>query len=168
MNGWFDIKEFPITREQSDAPRGLRDAVDEIHALINSIRAKGIHWRRIILGGFSQGGALAIYAGLSFNKRLGGIATFGAWGLRKDKYESLVEGRNIRTPILMCHGEEDTTCDVTLAEEFADLLKSHEFQVDFHKFPEVKPLEEFIGTILPETEDSEPVLAPKDFMNMGP
>ena len=97
MRAWFDISTLPIqlgqeigidgeTRTSSDAlrdPNGLAGAVSAVHAMIAQAEGMGYHSTRIILGGFSQGAALALLAGRLYPKALAGIIAHSGWHLRQ-------------------------------------------------------------------------------------
>lgn len=70
MPSWFDLKSLEISGEEDT--EGIKKATTNIHAMIQSEIQSGIPSNRIILGGFSQGGALALYAGLTFSGKVDG------------------------------------------------------------------------------------------------
>lgn len=77
MPSWFDLKTLDISGPE-DA-EGIRKASQNLHTLINSEISAGIESERIIVGGFSQGGALALYSALTFPKPLGGVISLSCW-----------------------------------------------------------------------------------------
>lgn len=77
MPSWFDLKTLDANGPEDE--EGIRKATEGIHALINSEIEAGIDASRIILGGFSQGGALALYSGMVYPKKLGGIMALSCW-----------------------------------------------------------------------------------------
>merc|ERR1712043_35099 len=91
----------------------------------------GIKPSRIVLGGFSQGGALALYTGLRCTYKLGGIFSMSAWLPVRDKFPDLGNDRNFRVPILQQHGD----CDTVVSYKWGQLtsktlkkfVKNHEF-----------------------------------------
>ncbi|CAE8654454.1 unnamed protein product, partial [Polarella glacialis] len=67
MPSWFDIEELPLSeRETVGSPRGIDAAVSAVHAMLRQSESLGFPAHRTILGGFSQGAALALLAGLSY------------------------------------------------------------------------------------------------------
>lgn len=90
MPSWFDLKSLEISGEEDT--EGIKKAATNVHAMIQSEIQSGIPSNRIILGGFSQGGALALYAGLTFAGKFHCI-----FWLTRDKYfvSSILEDLSI-------------------------------------------------------------------------
>lgn len=79
MPAWFDLDDLPVTpRTPFDAP-GFAASTAAVHALIDAEVARGVAANRIVLGGFSQGAALAAYAGLRYASPLGGLVLLSGW-----------------------------------------------------------------------------------------
>jgi predicted esterase len=96
-------------RENEDV-EGIRTSTEYLLSLAQSEIDAGIPADRIVLGGFSQGGAVSIYAGLTANFKFAGIAALSCWlPLSKTFREVLAASpkKNDNTPILMCHGDSD-------------------------------------------------------------
>lgn len=98
MPGWYDITNFSDLQAQSDEA-GITRSQSYFHSLISSEIQSGIHSSRIILGGFSQGGAMAIFSGITSKEKLGGIFGMSCYLLMHNKVESLLptEGGNKET-----------------------------------------------------------------------
>jgi len=73
----FDLLSLDSSGPEDE--EGIRKAANMVHSLIAEEVAAGISTKRIILGGFSQGGALAMYSGLTFPEPLAGIIALSAW-----------------------------------------------------------------------------------------
>lgn len=82
---------------------------DFIHSLIKAEIDAGIPSNRIVLGGFSQGGALSILSGITAPTKLGGIIGLSSYLLLKGKFKTLVpaDSPNKDTPIFLGHGDAD-------------------------------------------------------------
>ena len=105
MPAWFDLYSL-----QSGGPvdeQGIEKSKKLIHELISSEEKAGISSDKIIIGGFSQGGALALYSGLSYGKPLGGILALSCWIPLHEKLSFTSNNSNLNTPILQCHGDMD-------------------------------------------------------------
>lgn len=77
MPAWFDIRGLdPQAGEDAD---GIVNASNYVHGLIDKEIKDGIPSERIIVGGFSQGGALALYSALTYPKKLAGIVGLSCW-----------------------------------------------------------------------------------------
>lgn len=96
-------------RENEDA-EGIRTSADYLLSLVQSEIDAGIPADRIVLGGFSQGGAMSIYTGLTAKVKFAGIVVLSGWLLLSKTFrEVLAAGpkMNDNTPILLCHGDSD-------------------------------------------------------------
>lgn len=104
---WFDLHSLPTSanEEVTEDEEGIEKAKRMVHDLIESEEKAGIPSNRILLGGFSQGGALALYAGLSYPKPLAGILALSCWLPLHKKFTP--HDANLGTPILQCHGRQD-------------------------------------------------------------
>lgn len=77
MPSWFDLKTLDISGPEDE--EGIKQASQNIHSMINTEIEKGVPAERIVLGGFSQGGALALYSALTYNKPLAGVVALSCW-----------------------------------------------------------------------------------------
>jgi phospholipase/carboxylesterase len=132
MRAWYDILGFsPEARE--DEP-GIRASVALVEEIIRGEQEAGIPARRIVLAGFSQGGAIALHTALRHGETLAGILSLSAWlPLRKTISEA--SHANRRTPILMCHGLHDPIVPIELAEDSREVLTRHGYQVEWKTYP---------------------------------
>lgn len=105
MRAWYDIYSLDDFEREDEA--GLQDSQQHIEALIASENEKGIPSQRIVLMGFSQGGAIALHAGLRHQQPLAGIGALSTYlPLRKTAITDYSQN-NICTPIFMAHGLQD-------------------------------------------------------------
>ena len=140
-----------------------------VHSLINQQIADGIPSNRIVLGGFSQGGAMAIFSGPTFRERLAGVFGLSCYQLLPAKFDTLVaetgtEGTiRSKPPMFMGHGEADPLVKVEWGKQTADGLKAKDFDVEWHTYPglphsadpaEIDALESWIGKRFDETKES--------------
>jgi phospholipase/carboxylesterase len=117
MRAWYDIRE--LTPDGRDDEAGLLAATARIERYIEREHAGGIAARRIVLGGFSQGGATALHVGLRHATALGGIVALSA---------------NRTIPILMCHGREDVVVLPAFGEQSRDVLLAAGLQVEWRQY----------------------------------
>ncbi|CAG9939499.1 unnamed protein product [Clonostachys rosea f. rosea IK726] len=166
MPGWFDVKTLGIAAKslqgragQEDAP-GITVTQEYIHGLIDSEISAGIPSERIVLGGFSQGGAMGIFSGLTAKVKLGGIVALSSWLLLHQTFAELVPKGDINkaTPILMAHGDSDQVVVYPLAQESEKKLTSLGYDVNFKTYrgmehnaclEELNEVEEFLVSRLP-------------------
>lgn len=117
MPSWFDLKTLDISAPEDE--EGIRKATTNIHNMINSEIQSGIPSNRIMLGGFSQGGALALFAGLTFTEALAGIVAFSCWLPMHKSFPALRKAPDT-VPIFQCHGD----CDPVVPYKFGQLSSS--------------------------------------------
>lgn len=77
MPSWFDIRSLEVGGSEDEA--GIKEAAHTVHGMINNEIRAGIPADRIILGGFSQGGALALYSALTYPEKLAGVIGLSCW-----------------------------------------------------------------------------------------
>jgi len=133
MRAWYDIAQQDLARVPDE--RGIRESQAEVEGLIAEERARGIEASRIVLAGFSQGGAIALQAGLRHPERLGGIVALSTYLPLERSLETEASAANRQVPILMVHGTEDPVIPLGLAESSLRTLRCHGYQVDWHTYP---------------------------------
>ena len=114
---------------------GLDKATLRVRDLLQSEIDNGVPAERIVLAGFSQGGALALNTALFYPKPLAGIlalSTFLADGARLGTPRARA---NAATPILMCHGQQDAVLPVALGRDGRDRLQSAGYDVNWQEYP---------------------------------
>ena len=133
MRAWYDIAMNDMARLPDE--RGIRDSQGAIEQLIRRERSRGVASERIVLAGFSQGGAIALQAGLRHAERLGGIAALSTYLPLEDSLEAEAAPANRVTPILMAHGTEDPVIPLRLAVLSRAALERHGYEVEWHSWP---------------------------------
>lgn len=106
---------------------------NEIEALIE----EGVPPEKIIVGGFSQGGALALQTVASIEHRLGGCVVFSGWATSRAR-KALRNGHQAGTPLLIGHGKEDDLVDYDCAKRARDIAKQAGLEVKFYSYAEMK------------------------------
>lgn len=114
MPGWYDIVDAGFKRNEDEA--GIRQSAAQIDQLIEAEIAAGIASQRIILAGFSQGGAIALHCGLRFRESLGGIIALSTYLPLAHTLATERHQTNLDVPILMMHGDSDTVIPIAMAE----------------------------------------------------
>jgi phospholipase/carboxylesterase len=133
MPAWYDILA-PDFRYGEDAD-GIRQSQQQLQALIEREIAAGIAPRRIILAGFSQGGAIVLHTGLRYPQQLGGILALSAYLPLRESLATEAAAANSRVPLMMAHGTADTVVPLSLAERSRDLLCKQGYTVEWHSYP---------------------------------
>lgn len=133
MRAWYDIRDFSLTgREDLD---GITEATDRITDYVEREAAGGVEPSRIVLAGFSQGGAVALHAGIRSRERLAGVVALSAYLPFSSRVQAEVSQTNRELPILMCHGTKDPVVSVELGQMSRDVLKEHGYEVEWHAYP---------------------------------
>ena len=131
MPAWFDILEMDIDRKV-DAAQLLVSAA-AINRLIERELERGIDSRRIILAGFSQGGAVAYQVTLSHPQPLGGLIAMSTYFATSGSIELSDANKNL--PIEIQHGSYDPVVPPALGIRAAEFLKEHGYAVTFRTYP---------------------------------
>ena len=132
MRAWFDILE--LSRNLKVDISGIYDSVELIKRLIEEEIAKGISSERILLAGFSQGGAIALHAGLSYTRRLAGIVSLSAFLPTLEQLKTERSAANQDIPILIAHGILDSVVDVEFGKKTSDQLQTLGYNVEWCDF----------------------------------
>jgi len=132
MRAWYDIRE--LTPEGRDDESGLAATRARIESYIAAERGQGIAARRIVLAGFSQGGATALHVGLRHAERLAGIIALSCYLPLRDRLASEADAANRATPILMCHGREDVVVLPAFGEMSRDALLAAGLPVEWREY----------------------------------
>ena len=110
MRAWYDIKAF--SREGRDDTAGLAESTKRVNHYITTEKQRGIAPSRVVLAGFSQGGAVALHAGVRYPERLAGILALSCYLPFASTLAGEKSAANADVPILMCHGVHDGVVDV--------------------------------------------------------
>ncbi|KAF2689542.1 Phospholipase/carboxylesterase [Lentithecium fluviatile CBS 122367] len=138
MPGWYDIRSFNDLASREDDESGILRSRDYFHSLIDAEVAKGIPANRVVVGGFSQGGAMGLLSGITYKDRLGGIFGLSCYLLLQKKLEELAAGSpNKDTPIFMGHGDADQVVAHKYGKMSADALKQLGYKVDFRTYKDL-------------------------------
>ena len=132
MRGWYDITSLQFGSQEDDI--GILESAAQINDFINNEIRRGIAPNRIILAGFSQGGAIALYAGLHQPENLGGIMALSTYMPLVGKTQAgLVANRDL--PIFMGHGLEDDIVNYQYGVQTRIWLQQQGYQPQWHDYP---------------------------------
>jgi phospholipase/carboxylesterase len=135
MRAWYDILAFgnDFTRREDEA--GVRDSIVHVERLIARERERGVPASRVILAGFSQGGAIALAAGVRRTESLAGIVALSTYLPLAPA--SLAEAMpvGLGTPLFMAHGSYDPVVPQLLGERSRDALRDAGVAVEWHSYP---------------------------------
>ncbi len=132
MRAWYDILGLEIAQRQDE--RGVRESIAAVDRLIAREVARGIPSERVFLAGFSQGGAIALAAGLRHPARLGGIIALSTYLPIAERSEAEASAANAGVPIFMAHGNLDPVVGHALGLMSAEFLRRLGHPVDWHSY----------------------------------
>ncbi len=133
MPAWYDILGLGLNSNQDET--GIRRAESWIHEWLDYQEALGIPSHQIALGGFSQGGALALHTGLRYPKRLAGILGLSTYLPIGHTLPEERSPTNQNIPIWMAHGTQDMIVAMSLADRSLQMLHDNQYKVDFRTYP---------------------------------
>jgi len=133
MRAWYDVRDDVGVRREDEA--GVRESQARIEALIARERTRGVPAERLVLAGFSQGGAMALHTGLRQAERLAGIMALSCFLPLADKVAADASAANRAAPILMAHGIHDPLIPLARAVHARDTLAALGYPVEWHEYP---------------------------------
>jgi phospholipase/carboxylesterase len=133
MRAWYDIVQISTSRGQDKA--GIRHSADKIRALIDHEVARGIPASRIVLAGFSQGGAMALHVGLRYPQTLAGIMVLSGYLLFPERLQSEHSKANAATPVFIGHGTQDPMVPFSLGQATVTALQGGQWPLEWHDYP---------------------------------
>jgi lysophospholipase-2 len=161
MPSWYDI--VGLDERSNEECQGILQSRDRIHDILRYENNRGVPYSRMALAGFSQGGALCLYAGLSVSAdhQLAGILVMSGYLAGASTFQ-LTAGLE-KTPILHCHGTQDPIVHYSLANKSKDILSMKGItNYDIKTYPgmqhtaiqeEIDDAMKFLRDILPPLED---------------
>ena len=160
MRAWYDITETDLAKRADES--GVRRSAGILEELIEEEITRGIPSTRILLAGFSQGGAIALHTGLRYSKPLAGIMALSTY---LPLPEAMVDERqecNGNIPIFLAHGSQDPVIPLALSEQSRTFLASLGYQVQCHTYPmahsvcpeEIRDIAIWLQQVLPSPSPS--------------
>ena len=131
MRAWYDISDAAIRREDE---QGVRASQQSVEALLAREKSRGSAAQRIVLAGFSQGGAIALQAGLRHAERLAGIMALSTYVPLADTLAPEAHPANREVPIFMAHGSADPMIAFARAQASRELLQQQGYAVEWHEY----------------------------------
>ncbi len=131
MPAWYDIKALELGRSiDTEQLVGSANAVAE---LVEAQIEQGIAPERIVIAGFSQGGAVAYELGLSYPKKLAGILALSTYFATSETLKAADGNRNI--PISVFHGTSDAMVPEALGRDSVEKLRAMGYEAEYHTYP---------------------------------
>jgi len=133
MRAWYDIRPDAGARREDE--QGIRRSQGHIEALIARERARGVPPARIVLAGFSQGGAMALQTGLRHPERLAGVMALSCYLPLAERLAAEASAANRDVPIFMAHGTGDPLIPLARARQGYESLSGLGYGVEWHEYP---------------------------------
>ena len=133
MRAWYDITSLGPDRKEDDG--GIRESATVVNQYVQQQNARGVESKRIVIAGFSQGGAIALQAGLRYPERIAGIMALSTYLPLREAVAAEATQANRDVPILMCHGLRDDVVTAALGKASRDVLTSLGYQVEWQSYP---------------------------------
>ena len=132
MRAWYDILGLEIAQRQDE--RGVRESIETVRALVARENARGVPSERIVIAGFSQGGAIALAAALRHPEPLAGVVALSTYLPIADCSEAERSAANHALPIFMAHGSLDPVVGHTLGLMSRGYLEQLGYRVQWHSY----------------------------------
>jgi len=154
MRAWYDIYGLtPISREDNI---GIGESQLQIQQLIAQEISRGIPSKRIVLAGFSQGGAIALHTALRYAQPLAGVLALSTYLPLRENLAAEKNNANQQTPIFMAHGRDDAVITLETCLVSLRILQAQDYAVDWHEYAmehsvcaqEIADIKQFLLTVL--------------------
>ena len=132
MRAWYDIRNFDFDQRADET--GVRESIAQVEALIVREGERGVPPERVILAGFSQGGAIALAAGVRREAALGGIVALSTYLPMMSTTAAEATRAGLATPVFMAHGKQDPVVPASLGERSRDALQALGMAIQWHGY----------------------------------
>lgn len=154
MRAWYDI--IGIDRRSAEDFAGMQASADAVKQLIEREKNAGVPTERMVVAGFSQGGAMSLYIGTRLEEKLAGIVALSCYLPFARELAEKRRPANDRTPIFMAHGTQDPVVPFALGDESRGLLQAAGYDVEWRTYamphgvcePEVADIRAFLKRVL--------------------
>lgn len=133
MRAWFDVVRIGLGAPQDHA--GIAASTEQVRELVAREVARGVDERRIALAGFSQGGAIALHAGLRHPRRLAGIVALSTFLPQRETFAAEASAAMRDAPVLLVHGTQDPIVPLHLGELTRDALRGAGYDLRWQEYP---------------------------------
>jgi len=133
MPAWYDIREVDLRREPDK--KGMHESAAQIRDLIARENKRGVPTPKVVLAGFSQGGAVALHVALRYPERLAGVLALSTYLAGEESLEVEASAANRETPIFQAHGDLDPMVPVERGQEARDRLRALGYAVHWKTYP---------------------------------
>ena len=153
MPAWYDIRSLET---RNDDVEGIERSEAQIKALVDRELERGVPANRIVIGGFSQGGAMALQTALRYPQRLAGVMVLSAYLLLAERIPGDASEANRDLPVFMAHGTHDPVVGYDKGERSRSHLEEHGWKVEWQAYPmahqvvpqEIADIADWLGRVL--------------------
>lgn len=136
MRAWYDVLLGDLEgRNKRADEQGVRKSQEQIGQLIAREVGKNIPSEKIVLAGFSQGGAIALQTGLRYPHKLAGVMALSCYLPCADSLAAEAAPANAKTPVLIAHGTQDPVVPYAMGKSSNDMLMKAGYAVEWHDYP---------------------------------
>jgi phospholipase/carboxylesterase len=137
MRAWYDVMSLDRSGPQDEV--GIRDSAEALEQLIQREHERGVPYDRIVVAGFSQGGAIAMHTAMRFAEKLAGLMALSSWmpleaAIDREVMQS-PESQPRDLPIMMAHGSFDPMLPIAAGQHARDIMQKAGFDVQWHEYP---------------------------------
>ena len=158
MRAWYDIR-MDGDRFVTDEDH-LLESQRAVERLIATECEAGVPADRIVLAGFSQGGAVAFETALRHSSRLAGLMALSTYLPRAGTLAAERAPANADLPVFMAHGEHDPLIAMDRATRSLEILRGLDYAVEWHAYPmphavcpeEIRDIAEWLARVVPDSE----------------
>jgi len=159
MPSWFDIKSLSFDGEEDEA--GIKKSSDSLKKLIEEEEKNGIPSNRVVIGGFSQGGAVALHTLMTYDKKLAGFIGLSTFLPCHKKFPGINNGENKDTKIFLGHGNADPVVNYKFGQMTHAKMSSYYKDISFNTYSgmahssspkEMKDVQDFLSAVLSKTD----------------
>jgi len=136
MRAWYDVSFGDLEgRTKRADEQGVRQSQAQIGQLIARETGRKIPSEKIVVAGFSQGGAIALQTGLRYPRKLAGVMALSCYLPCADSLTTEAAPANTKTPVLMAHGTQDPVVPYAMGKNSSDMLVKAGYAVEWHDYP---------------------------------
>ncbi len=133
MRAWYDIRNADLSQREDQ--KGVRQSADFIMEILQAELDKGIAPEKIILAGFSQGGAVTLHLATRLPFKIGGVLALSTYMTMAENLASEKTNANLETPFFMAHGSQDPVVPMQRAQFSAKTLTENGYQILWQDYP---------------------------------
>lgn len=155
MPAWYDVREPRL--DSNEDREGIENSQARVESIIDTLLEQGIPSQRIVLAGFSQGGAMTLHCGLRQQHTLAGMMVLSSYLPLIDSALEEKSTANDNTPVFMAHGQFDPVIPISTGISSRRRLTEMGYQVEWHEYPmqhsvcieEVRDISQWLKQVLP-------------------